>query len=173
VSVTLGAGIVAAILLLRTHLPDWLTELLFRIGMFGLLVVLWLALTIVKDALLVRWAPLRIELRGEELSFRRRLRGGLLRSTEKVNVAGVTTLQVLPVGFEQSAYGEPACLWAAGGEEDVHILLDGEYPEAWVEAVARLLAERINAGRGEGAPTLHVVRGFDGDEDDRDAGAGG
>ena len=58
------------------------------------------------------------------------------------------------------------------GAIDVHMLVNGEYPEAWLDAIARLLAERMNAERKEGVPKVRVVRESAEDGGDSDSGAG-
>ena len=66
------------------------------------------------------------------------------------------------LGPEESMYGEPASLEAYEGDEST-ILICGEYPEAWVDAVARLLADRINAERGSEQPPVRVLGEWDHD----------
>jgi hypothetical protein len=121
---------------------DFLIEILFWLT----LMILGIGLLSARDALLTRWAPLTIELKGRMLTSDRQLLGGLMRSTDALETDEIEEFSITTLISKPSRHDEPALL-SAEATKDGLIMISGEYPTSWAVAIAKLLASRINARR--------------------------
>ena len=143
-------------------IPEWALRLILLSG----LCAIGFGYHFARDALLMRWAPLRIELRNDKLRYGRRLLGGLLRSIDEIDADEVRALKITAVLTEPGHHEEPGYLEAYHGD-DSSFLVAGEYPARWLGPVATLLARHLGVRRDPGQPPVRVVEDHE-DFDDRD-----